>query len=143
MPTSCQNDAKTMPKRCQNDAKTLPKRHQNATKRHQPPHIFTVFCRENTQSARGGNRTAYRPAPTRPQAAGPTTMLIPPRSPRLLSGFLCTGNTGPGRAVRVNCRPSRKRRFFKILDAQYPKTSLFRSFSRKNTLRRGFFERKK
>ena len=150
MPKRCRNDAKTMPKRCQNATKTMPKRRQNATKtppkRHQTPpnpHIFAVFCGENTQSARGGNRTAYRPVPTRPQAAGPTTMLIPPRSPRLLSGFLCTGNTGPGRAVRVNCRPSRKTRLLKILDAQYPKTSLFRSFSRKNTLRRGFLERTK
>ena len=37
--------------------------------------------------------------------------------------------------MRVNCRPSRKTRLLKILDAQYPKTSLFRRFSRKNTLR--------
>ena len=83
-----QNDAKTMAKRRQNDAKTPPKRHQNAAKtppnatKTQPNSSHSLcFCGKNTQSARGGNRTAYRPVPTRPQAAGPTTMLIPPRSP--------------------------------------------------------------
>ncbi len=81
MPKRCQNDAKTMPKRRQTATKTPPKRHQNATQTPQTPHIFAVFCGENTQSARGGNRTAYRPIPTRPQAAGPTTMLIPPWNP--------------------------------------------------------------
>ena len=183
-----------MPKRRQNDAKTTPKRRQNATKPPPPSH-FRCFLWGNTQSARGGNRTAYRPVPTRPQAAGPTTMLIPPRSPAfsaasyaqeiqalgeqcasivvrpekhdflkfstpnilkrnffvvfrgkthsarggnrtgyrpdppasrgpnhyanpaLLSGFLCTGNTSPGRAVRVNCRPSRKTLLFKVINA--------------------------
>ncbi len=39
-----------------------------------------MFCGQKTHSARGGNRTGYRPVQTRPQATGPTTMLIPPRS---------------------------------------------------------------
>ena len=42
---------------------------------------FFVVFRRITHSTRGGNRTGYRPVPTRPQAAGPTTMLIPPRNP--------------------------------------------------------------
>ncbi len=44
------------------------------------PNLFAVFL-EKTYSARGGNRTGYRPVPARPQAAGPTTMLIPLRNP--------------------------------------------------------------
>ncbi len=36
---------------------------------------------KTTHSARGVNRTGHRPAPTRQQAAGPTTMLIPPWTP--------------------------------------------------------------
>ncbi len=42
---------------------------------------FPVVFRGKTHSARGGNRTGYRPVRTRLRAAGPTTMLIPPRSP--------------------------------------------------------------
>ncbi len=42
--------------------------------------LFVVFWGK-TYSARGGNRTGYRPVPARPQAAGPTTMLIPLRNP--------------------------------------------------------------
>ncbi len=44
------------------------------------PHLFTILGGK-THSTRGGNRTGYRPVPTSPQAADPTTMLIPPRNP--------------------------------------------------------------
>ena len=67
---------------------------------------FFVFVLGKTLSTRGGNRTGYRPVPTSAQAALESS---------LLSGFL--GNTGPGRAVRVNCRPSRNTRLFKVFEA--------------------------
>ena len=89
---------------------------------------------KNTLRARGeSNRVP--PGSDPPTSRGPNHFANPAPEPHLLSGFLCTANTGPGRAVRVNCRPSRKTPLFKILDAQYPKTQLFRRFSRKNILR--------
>ncbi len=52
--------------RCQNDTKNL---------------TCSLFLVGKTHSARGGNRTGYRPVPTRPRAAGSTTLLVPPQSP--------------------------------------------------------------
>ncbi len=58
----------------------MPKRRQNYLKMISQNLLFRRF-EEKTHSARGGNRTGYRPVPARPQAAGPTTMLIPPWNP--------------------------------------------------------------
>ncbi len=118
MPKRCQNDAKTIPKRCQNDAKTPPKRrqtatktppkrHQNATKRHQTLTFSLFFVEKHTIRARGeSNRLP--PGSDPPTSRVPNHYANPAPEPRLLSGFLCTANTGPGRAVRVNCfRPEK------------------------------------
>ena len=103
MPTRCQNYSKMMPKRCQHDAKTTPK-----------PYFFRCFLwGKHTIWARGeSNRVP--PDSDLPTSRGPNHYANPAPDPRLLSGFLCTGNTGPGRAVRVNCRPSRKTQLFEV-----------------------------
>ncbi len=117
MPKRCQNEANTMPKRCQNDANTIlklyqndakmmPKRSQNDAK----TLFFRCLLRKNTP--REGESNRVPPGSDPPTSRGPNHYANPALEPRLLSGFLCTGNTGPGRAVRVNCRPSRKTRFF-------------------------------
>ena len=98
----------------------------------------SIFFGKNALRARGeSNRVP--PGSDPPTSRGPNHYVNPAPESRLLSGFLCTGNTRPGRAVRVNCHPSRKTRLLKMIDAQYPKTYFVRSFSRKNTLRSFLF----
>ena len=104
-----QKCAKTTPKRHQHATKTPPKRHQNAT----TPHMFIVFLWGKRTIRARGESNRLPPGSDPPTSRGPNHYANPAPEPRFLSGFLCTGNTGPGRAVRVNCRPSRKRRLEK------------------------------
>ncbi len=134
----CKNNAKTMPKRHQHATKTPPKRHQNAT----TPHMFIVFLWGKRTIRARGESNRLPPGSDPPTSRGPNHYANPAPEPRLLSGFLCTGNTGPGRAVRVNCRPSRKRRLEKTSTPDILKRICFVVFRGKNTLRRGFFEPK-
>ncbi len=75
--------------------------------------LFRRLSTKNTLRARGeSNRVP--PGSDPPTSRGPNHYANPAPESRLLSGFLCTGNTGPGRAVRVNCRPSRKTQLFEV-----------------------------
>ncbi len=108
IPKPSQNDAKTIPERCQNDPKTMPKRCPNDAKTLPKPDFFPCFLSEKHTIRARGESNRVPPGSDPPTSHGPNHYANPAPEPRLLSGFLCTGNTGPGRAVRINCRPSRK-----------------------------------
>ncbi len=65
-------------------------------------------CFEGKHTPREGGINRVPPSSDPLASCGPNHYANPAPEARLLCSFLCTGNTGPGRAVRVNCRPSRK-----------------------------------
>ena len=99
------------------DTKTTPKRNQNAPKTPPTPSHFHCFLWEKHTIRARGESNRLPPGSDPPTSRGPNHYANPAPETRLLRGFLCTGNAGPGRAVRVNCRPSRKTLLFKVFDA--------------------------
>ncbi len=86
-------------------------------------------------SARGGNRTRYRLIPTRPQAAGPTSMLIPPRIPAFSAASYAHEIQALGeQCASIVVRPE-KRDFLIFSTPDILKRNFFVVFFEENTLR--------
>ena len=123
-----------MPKRCQNATKTPPKRHQNATKTPPPSHVRCFLWGKHTIRARGeSNRLP--PGSDPPTSRGPDHYANPAPEPPPSQRLPMHSKYRPWASSARQLFSVQKNTTLKNIDAQYPKTSLFRRFSRKNTLR--------